>query len=419
MPSNQHILMGRYAFGALPAWQQHFWKGQGDQIARNCLVPDAYFTQKEKYARYCVMGNGRVIPHGPTDDCWTELPFVQRPCTGPHRYTIRYYLDRLVQSIADERHTDSALFAGVLGHFLQDSSQPAHLVHNDWLYQLVAPPEGRHLHLHREMDGADPDETALQSISPRLMGTTVAEATFHLQTQYERMIQASLAQVVPLIQAAYAGDEAAATRAITAPYATATWLTASAWHTAHCIASERFEDHERQALNTAGLSGVPYASAFSIDPYAFRPLMDAAADGRGGTVPLRLNVTEADGRVHTATCAHGVAMSWGNVMWDIPAGLYREFRAMAGLLHGEHVRAQAAFKVVLNGGPVVYEPGQKTIIDYGGPVTFDSGVMTGADPARPVALPLTGASRLTLIVECPQASTHAVWGSPLLAKSRT
>ncbi len=408
--------MGRYAFETLPAWQQEFWKGLGEQIARNCLVPDEYFTQKEKYGKYCVMDNGQVIPHGPTDDNWTGLPFVQRPSRGPHQYTIRYYLDRLVQSIGDEQRTDSAIFAGVLGHFLQDSSQPAHLIHNDWLYQLVAPPDGCHLHLHREMDSADPEEVALKEICPCLLGTTVFEAAFHLRAQYERMIEASLAQVVPLVQAAYAGDKAAATRAITQPYATATWLTASAWHTAHCIAAGRFDEEQRQALSAICLSSVPHTSAISMDPYAFRPLMDAATDGQGRTVTLRLNVKSADGSVRETSFENGIAMSWGNVIWDIPGSLYREFQATIGLLNGVADDAKASFKAVLDGGPVVYEAGEKAIADYGGPIVFDSGIITGADPSRQAVIPLGAASRLTLIVECPEANTHAIWAAPRLVK---
>jgi len=416
MPSGQHIVMGRFAFNALAQWQQEFWHDQREDITNYCLVPDMYFVEKEKYAKYCVMDNGQVIPHGPTDDDWTGLPFVKRHTAGPQRYTIAYYLAKLVESIAAGQRTDSALFAGVFGHFLQDSSQPAHLVHNDWLYQLVARPQGRYLHLHRELDSADPDETVLEKIRPCLLGSTVAEAAFYLQAHYERMIQESLASLVPLIHAAYAGDKAAATKAITKPYATATFLTASAWYTAHCIAAGRFSDDEKQTLSQVDLSSLTYTEAFSMDPYGFHPLLDAATDTQGNAIALSMNIKNEQGHVQENTIDKGIAMSWGNVAYDIPSSMYKKLQVTLGLLSSVPDDAKAVFKVVLDGGPVVYAAGEKTIEDHGGDIVFDSGVITGADSAISTAIPLGKATRITLIVECPGKNTSAIWAMPLLVK---
>jgi hypothetical protein len=416
MPAGQHMVMGRCAFDALPAWEREVWQNRREAIAANSLVPDEYFHAKERYAKYCVMGNGQVIPHGPTDDDWATCVFARARSLEPHRYTILYYLGKLVETIGAGDIGESAMFAGVFGHFLQDCSQPAHLMHNDRLYELVERPEGRYLNLHRKLDGADPDEEALRQIEPRLLGTTVVEASFHLRAQYESMIQRSLKALVPLISAAYAGDTAAMTRAITGPYRTATFLTASAWHTAHCIAAQRFDQRDLGQLNRVALSGVPYTSGFSIDPYGFRPLMDEAADGRGHTLPLSLKVESGHGAGKPETFSKGIAMSWGDILYDIPGGTYREFRAKIGLLSSVADDAQAIFKVVLDASAVVYEEGEKRIVDCGGPIVYDSGVIGGSDPGRDIVIPLGEAGRLTLIVECPAENTQAIWADPVLVK---
>ena len=408
--------MGRCAYDALPAWEREFWQNRREEIARNGLVPDKYFHNKEKYAKYCVMGNDQVIPHGPTDDQWTTCIFARSPSLGPHRYTIGYYLGRLVETIGAGDIAESAMFAAVFGHFLQDCSQPAHLVHNDWLYQLVEKPEGRYLHLHRHLDDAEPDEEILKQIKPCLLGTTVAEASFRLRAEYESMIQRSLTALVPLISAAYAGDESAMTRAITGPYRTATFLTASAWHTAHCIAAQRFDDAELEPLDRIPLSGVPYTSAFSIDPYGFRPLMDAATDGQGYTLPLSLKVESDNGSGQSTSFLKGIAMSWGDILYDIPVGIYKQFKAKIGLPSSVADDAQAIFKVVLDGEPVTYEEAEKKIVNYGGPIVYDSGVISGADRARDIVIPLGKTGNITLIVECPEDNTQAIWAEPLLIK---
>ena len=416
MPGKQHILMSRCAFDTLPVWEREFWQDHREGIAHNSLVPDEYFHNKEKFAKYCVMDNGQVIPHGPTDDQWSTCVFARSQSCEPHRYTIGYYLGKLVETIGAGDRAESAMFAAVFSHFLQDCSQPAHLVHNDWLYQLVEQPEGRYLHLHRHFDDADPDEQVLKQIKPSLLGTTVAEASFRLRARYESMIQKSLASLVPMIFAAYAGDRSAMTRAITGPYRTATDLTASAWHTAHCIAAQKFEDSELERLSQVPLGSVPYTSGFTIDPYGFRPLMDAAADGQGRTLPLSLNVECDDGRRKAVSFLKGIAMSWGNIVYDIPGGIYREFRAKIGLLSSVADDAQAIFKVVLDAAPVVYEEGEKKIVDYGGPIVYDSGVIRGADPARDIAIPVDKAGNITLIVECPEEDTQAIWAEPVVIK---
>ncbi len=416
MPCKQHCLMSRYALDALPAWEREFWRDRHGEIAANTLVPDSYFHDKEKFAKYCVMDNDQVIPHGPTDDRYTTCAFAQSRSFEPHRHTIGYYLGKLVETIGAGDSAESAMFAGVFAHFLQDSSQPAHLIHNDWLYQLVAKPEGRYLHLHREFDDADPDTDVLAQIEPCLLGTTIAEASFRLRAQFEAMMEKSLQAVVPMISAAYAGDKAAMTAAITGPYQTATLLTASAWHTAHCIAARRFDDAELQQLKRIPLSSVPYTSGFSIDPYGFRPLMDAVADGHGYTVPLSLIVKSGDDRGEPTSFAEGIAMTWGDIVYDIPGGVYGELRAKIGLLSSVADDAQAIFKTVLDGAPVVYEEGEKKILDYGGPIVYDSGVITGVDAARDIVIPLGEAERITLIVECPAENTQSLWVEPVLVK---
>ena len=418
MPSSQHILMGKYAYDSLPAWEQNFWKGQREKIAKNSLAPDQYYANKAKLAQYCIMPNGVVIPHGPTDKDWGTLPFVHSCCLENHRYVIEYYLGKLVETISAGDSSESAMFAAVFGHFLQDSSQPAHLVHNDLLYTLVPRPEEQYRHLHRDLDDADPDEYILKQIKPRLLGRTISEAAFHLRIEYETMIQRALTQLVPMISAAYTGDKKAMSRSITQLYKTATFLTASAWHTAHCIAKQKFDKGNLDKLQVVRLNKVPYSHGFTLDPYGFHPLLDCACDGKGNIIPLTLKVKGENGCEKTATFINGIAMTWGNVEYDIPRGIYNEFQVKIGLLSSVPEQSKAIFKVILDGKPVVYEEAMATILDYGGPIVFDSEVITGRDTARDIVIPLGKAAKITLITECPEENTHALWVEPVLVKEK-
>ena len=65
---------------------------------------------------------------------------------------------------------------------------------------------------------------------------------------------------------------------------------------------------------------------------------------------------------------------------------------------------------------MVYEEGEKKIVDYGGPIVYDSGVIRGADPARDIAIPVNKAGNITLIVECPEENTQAIWAEPVVIK---
>ena len=414
MPSGQHVLMGRCAYDALPDWERDFWKEQ--EVARNCIAPDIYYTDKARLAPYCILPNGKVMPHVPSDKNWNILPFAQTCCLKNHRYEIDYYFRKMVENISAGKRMESSMFAAVFGHFLQDGAQPVHLINNDFLYTLVRRPEKQYRHLHRDLDEANPDEAALKQTKPRLFGRTIPEAAFRLRAEYEKMTQQSLAQLVPLISAAYARDTETMGRLITEPYKTATFLTASAWHTAHCIAAKKFAPEELQELETVRLNKVPYSHGFTLDPYGFHPLLDFACDGKGNTIPLSLKVNSKDHGVKSTIFTNGIAMTWGNVEYDIPRNIYREFRARIGLLDSIHGQTKAIFKVVLNGRSVVYGEAMATVLDYGGPIVFDSGVMTVNDAARELVLPLKGATKITLIVECPEKNTHALWVDPVLLK---
>ena len=408
--------MGRYAFRSLPSWQRAFWKDQAERMPEYCLLPDEYYTNKEELRKYCVMPNGRAIPHGPTDESWTSLPFAWEQSSGSQRYVIDYYISALVNAIESGDAAGSAMFAGVLGHYLQDSSQPGHVVHNQYLYDLVPRPAGQYRHLHRDLDDADPHEAALESVRPILLGTHPAEAAFHLSVRHQRMVRQAVGRLVPMIHAVYSGDRAERDRLITDCYATATMLTASAWYTAHCIAGGRFQDREVQHLRIVKLNQIIPSHGFTIDPYGFAPLMDHATDGRGNTIPLSLNVAGPDGII-ARTFTDGIAMTWGNVQYDFPPKLYEDFRAKIGLLGSAENQSEVVFKVVLGGGPVVYEESAARILDYGGPIAYDSGCVCSADAARDVVVPLNAAGGITLISECPGPNGHALWVDPVLRKA--
>lgn len=141
----------------------------------------------------------------------TYLIALHLPGTQLENYELlRYFLDRAVTALRADNVTDAARYAGTLAHMLQDWGCPAHSVPGDNMFtlfkQFLPPPDDfRYTLLHGPMEGGT-FGLDLAEYQPRLLGTSVDEAAFHLLRRSQEATIHARGQVIPIIQAIYAGD---------------------------------------------------------------------------------------------------------------------------------------------------------------------------------------------------------------------
>lgn len=421
MPGIAHKVISKIAYDVLPKWEKEFWQDEAVNIVKYASLPDEVTNPKCK--EFCMMPNGAYIPHGPTDEQFTMVPFVQSYNRKSTIYVVDYYFKKVVDAIARHKSGESIIWAAVLGHYIEDSSHPIHIVDNTQVYDFFPPPKGKYWQLHRFLDDVPVDEPSLKQVLPQLLGLTVEEAIFHIVSRYEKMVACAKGKLAPLVMKYYACEDLESLKELLGEcYLQAAHLTASIWHTAHSIANNRFEPRESEELKTVKLNDMAPAYQFTIDPYFFTPLFNNDCNGKGNKIPIvfpaRQNI---DGKAQKYD--NGIAMNFGYVGYDIPPRVYREFRTRVGVLSPVPEKISFVFKVVLDGGPPRYADYHTRLLDYGGPVVYDSGALTAEDTVKEIVVSLGNTPKLTLLAErsllaggSNAQNVHAIWAAPLLLK---
>ena len=152
MPSSMHVKLGEWSLEALSRKERHFWRPAEKEFATLFLIPDNYFAEPEKWGRYVVLPDGRVLPHGPTDLEYTQVSFVARPDRRVAAKVLVHLVGKVVERIAAGNALESARFAGALAHYVQDSAGPAHVINNYLLLRLFPASGRRAVHMHRVID---------------------------------------------------------------------------------------------------------------------------------------------------------------------------------------------------------------------------------------------------------------------------
>ncbi len=415
MPSGpQHSGVAVLAYNALASWQKEPWKGKEDELSRFSILPDDLFASD--YADYCILPDGNAIPHGPTDR-FAMVPFSSGYDRSLTRDVFSYYTGRMVAALSSGNIRESIAFGGILAHYIADGCHPAHLWNNLSIYSLLPPPAGKYWQMHRSLDSVSVRADLCRGISPRLLGLDIRETVFNTVDEYERMVQWGKTRLVPAVNALYAEDQGGAEIHINTCYKKAAGLLSSLWNTAFCIASGRFEDNEIESLKEVKLNRTVPVNAFTVDPYFFYPLMDYDCDGKGNLVPLTIKAgVQGGGRM--MEFADGIAMTFGYVMYEIPANLFTKIRVKAGVSPLTAREGEAVFRIIDAKTPPVYRDAHNTLVDCGGDILYESGIMTGKDAYTDIEVNPGDAELITLFVECPgkNKNIHAIWAEPVLVK---
>ena len=426
MPGLLHCLSGKLAYDSLPPWERRLWRRQSKAIPDYCTIPDrvTYIPRgKGPLTRYVDLPNGHRPPHGPTDKDWS-LPFlVSRYVRDNNRYWMTHYLKHIICSLKRGAPAQAAKYAGVLAHNLQDSAVPGHNTDNYLLMDLCPPPRGQYWHVHKIFDDDRVAKSLLKKARPRLLGRKLSEAIFHLEAAYEKMVNYSRSQAIPILENIYGGRRDAARRRLAGCMNRATELVASAWHTAFCLAFNRLEERRLTALNKVSLVSLSpelYASQY---PYmTYRPGIACVKEGLEEPVRLKGVRLNADGFSVSGTSA---------VIYHLPKGVFRRLRTYIGVHQGKKPARCARFRVAverqkadrihvdlnLQTVRTPYHKGEVSLQDWtdGRYIIFDSGPVQPTEPTRRVDLRLPPCERLILLTcRVGEDFANAVWGKPSL-----
>lgn len=402
-----HRTITEAALDVLPEWQQQALGAEAQPLGSlYCFIPDLVYTRKDLTSFAMMDSHPGVVyllklhlPTAPAEDL--EI--------------LRYFVGRAVDALQAGEISDAARYAGTLAHVLEDWTCPAHAVPNDNMFtlfkQFLPPPEShRFTLLHSPIEGGN-FTVDIRGHRPVLLGTTSDEAALNLLRRAQEGTVYARGQVIPIIQALYAGDTKTSNAAQQKAALVGARLVADALYTVICLGLGKVDPKEAAQLQTTDLSAFapneaaslypPQASFFS-KPYWGHALRGVILDGKGESASLRLNVPDGDSTV-ARTFESGIGTGTRSVLsYTIPPGVYKRFTVWAGLHADFGASGHVRFDVAGNGRSLVrLDP------------------VKGNTTAIRVDVPLEGIAELRLTVTSAGgdgSGNFAVWADPRLVK---
>lgn len=359
-----HDIIGKRALELLPQWERDFWKSEWENMPTYCFYPDDHlgcqWEAPEKlpfYEKYCLMPNGKCVPHGLINSEWIASTFSEGADAENVETIVRYYCHTVIRCLRERDVVDSARFAGTLGHFIQDACNLGHTVNNILLNQLFPSEGGKQLFFHGALDSWPFSPEAITD-APQLMGTTEDEAVFMITETLMNRFAENNRICIPFLNAINNEDRESANRYSQSMNEAAVLYTASVWHTLFCLAFDKVEDVDKVPFQIRDLTdsqmilsydrkfnreqfidaGIPFyvtlypnsdpcRARLAVSPYPYEPLLDYAIDAKNNRIPLmlRINGEVVSGKRGVAGSNYSVAS------FRVPGNLYGELEVTVGV----------------------------------------------------------------------------------------
>ncbi|MCM8803051.1 MAG: NPCBM/NEW2 domain-containing protein [Candidatus Omnitrophica bacterium] len=411
-----HGLMTRVVFKSLPKWEQKIWKSEKQNLEEiYCMYGDSYFgDKKEEAAPYMEMPNGNT-PMVP----W-QYRFFKKTAPGKDfcicgyyklaRKVFEYYISKIVESLKMSKISDSAKFAGVLAHFIEDSGCPSHSIGVDLgidmeIIKLLLPTKNKEKQLmqfHNILEG-EYEKFSLKRYKPKLLGLNAKESSFNLLERFTDMLENSVKQILPMVEAFYKDDYKTLKKHLTEAGKFSSQVLADAFHTAFCIAYQKFEEKEKKELERVKVNRLtPYRwTGWAPYPYFYPVIRNSnmSLDKGFKPVPLRLNI---DGKIKEFKEGFGLGAPF-EITYLLPKGVYKKFHSYIALHSDLGKGGEIIFKVKINDR-----------------VVFNSGVIRD-DKAREIEIKIENGEKFSLITQPTKNSfgkfgNQAIWAEPILIK---
>ena len=405
-----HSSITEAAFDALPDWERAVFSAQRARLIEfDCMIPDFARAASNR----ATLGKYAVLPNGD--------PFTHEPHSRAHNCAqMLHYVTQAVEQLRANNPDEASRYAGCLLHFLEDCGSPAHSIPGDnqhgLMKDLIAVPEA---YRDRPLHGLIEDgqlKLDLAGYRPQLLGTTPEEAAFHLVERLHFAVRNARAQVIPILQGVFTGDQTAMDAGRRKAATVDAQISADALHTIVCIAKGKFDAAEKLKLETVDVAALTPLeviaqsyfpqNAFFSNPFFGYPTTDGILKDGTEKVPLVLRVME-NGTATGRTFAHGLGLgTHSRVSYALPAKVYDRFECRVGLHALLGAGGSVAFRIYADGEAV-----------------FDSGVMTGADVSRKITLPIWRVRELSFDIEVrgtpAPGKNYAVIAEPILFKAKS
>ncbi|MCM8803738.1 MAG: hypothetical protein NC833_00590 [Candidatus Omnitrophica bacterium] len=205
MPSKMHRKMGYFSYISLPKWQKDWWdfsldslgefglkevyKSKEEKISDSCLIPDSmgWKWDEEKYKRYkkYLLFEERHIPHGPVDNNFNCV-WVSFNEHDQYNFLLilNYYTKKFFETLKNREFDLSVIFAGILGHIIQESSYPSHSISNLFFYNYFPRPRKLYISYHDIIDKISIRK--IKKFKPEIIGITPEEISYKLWVELEK-----------------------------------------------------------------------------------------------------------------------------------------------------------------------------------------------------------------------------------------
>ena len=310
------------------------------KLGAYCLIPD--WIYQKGFERHARMPNGKWLPHTPVNSEFSA-------CGGSgisfsaNVALLSDLLESLIQELRAGHWEEAVCRAGVLGHFIQEPFTPGHAFDNRLFQELFPDPDpGRSIKLHEAFDCAG---GAFPPPEPILLGVSVPEAANRLFAEMFRGMKRGYRYIEPVVRSVYRGDSQEVRRALLMPQSElAARATASAWHTAFCIASGRFDPEEAAHLDRLDLNVIPpYDCHLNVLDH---PVADCITGTDGRKHPLTVYDESGTGE---KTFSRGFALYGHAGIKYYLNGVYARFRCRLGMpsrmLRGQDEHAHLDFSI--------------------------------------------------------------------------
>jgi hypothetical protein len=377
------------------------WNEVADDFSRYCVYPDMGLNSDEARP-YLVLVGGRLLHYFPREN------------------RARTVFERVVAEMRAGHYDEAARHAGAFAHVIEDLSQPqCHAMEGvngfSWtvLDELFTPEDQTWNRAPQSIITLDDNagfQVELKDYAPQLLGTHPAEAAFRLYVRCCRLRQIARKALPPMLTAVYAGDADRAMQAGVPPAVASAKAVADMFHTCFVMAAGNIGADAKAPLKSLDLTDlVPIAAPSLISiPYRFSPLAyGCSVNMKREPVPLQLWIADADGEKRIETFERGIGTGCCRFSYELPPGVFSEFRCTAGL----HAVLGAA------------RPGAnlRLTVRFAGEDVFSAGPLAADSPAHSVVVPVSAGGTLELISEgnpglSNNEANHAVWADPVLVR---
>jgi len=325
---------------------------------------------------------------------------------------LKFFIRNVAGSLRRGDAAEAGRFAGVFSHFLGDFSEPAHYYELDIGRLLPPPAHMTNCNFHVMIESIESTVRSLQH-RPGLLGTSLAEVEFVLESRLAALHGRSVAAVVPMARAIYARKNRNASKVFNGVMRESAEVLADFCHAAHCVARGKFPPAQVAGLRVFDLRRAEPEVCDVEFNFGQRPLVDSITRKTCGRAePLRLYRRRGRRKVaeevagicvipHALPVA-GVTFS-ATLMYRLPEGTYATLETTVGLLAGESRQAACRFEVTADNRRL-----------------YRSRQFKPGEVAERLVLDLNGCRELGLAVYTDGSTdklAYPIWGEPRLIKS--